>query len=532
MKRALPWLLLLLLAAAAATAAAAAAAASQQGVQTPKPQSCPAFAWLQQELSYLQGPLSAAVDEPAAAAAAAADTATAAADTKAAAADTAAAADPNASGAYVELTEEALNLALEKRPTALVLLGDSRCTDTSDVFATFFGVARAFSRLSQLQPRVLFAKVLRKAEGSGQRRGMRYGDKNSCEMYLRYEQHLPAAAAATAGEPAAAAAAGEPAAAAAAGEPAAAAATEQPEGEYMTLFLPENSTEEEIKLQIIKLAYPTSLRAPNKTFLDEFLFEFPQMLIRFFEKPADITPVPSAVSVASTRLPIVDVYDPALAAAFNVEPPRQLLLKPKGFRKEFTLSEDREEQRRLIEALEEETPAVVSLTSLTAASIFTELRPVVFLFGGSEPAISEDFAFAEAAAAFDKSVLFCSAVIPSSLQLRAMSYLGIEETAKPQVIIVRAIDDPKKLMKFVCGNAESKKTILECLTKFKEGKLKPYYKSAKPPKVQKGPVYELVASRFKSVVLESNKDVLLLIYSSSCPHSAIFMPVFEEVPKP
>ncbi|CDI79797.1 hypothetical protein EAH_00046310, partial [Eimeria acervulina] len=117
MKRLLPLLLHLAAAAAPAAAAAAGATAAEavdesHSVRTPEQQTCSAYSWLEQEISYLRNPPASAAAAPAAAAAAAADSTEAL--------------DENEPGDYVELSEEALQLALRKRPTALVLLADPR----------------------------------------------------------------------------------------------------------------------------------------------------------------------------------------------------------------------------------------------------------------------------------------------------------------------------------------------------------------------------------------------------------------------
>ena len=86
---------------------------------------------------------------------------------------------------------------------------------------------------------------------------MRQRDKNGCGIYLRYQQYIPGAAGAAAAAAAAAqdAAAAGDTAAAAAGDTAAT-EQQQQQGDYLTLFFPENSTQEEIKLQIIKYINP------------------------------------------------------------------------------------------------------------------------------------------------------------------------------------------------------------------------------------------------------------------------------------
>ncbi|KAL8446400.1 hypothetical protein Emed_004854 [Eimeria media] len=410
-------------------------------------------------------------------------------------------------GVYVELTESALQFALEKQHLALVLYSNARCTDSSPLAQAFFDVAKSFSRMSLLEPRPLFAKAVPENGASKRKPGMRQGGDDECELFFSYKQKTPDD---VKGE----------------------------EGEKMGLPLLAGATADDIKLQIIKLAFPSSLRASNQQMLEELLFEFPRALVRFFLRPSDIIPVSTGLLVAASRVPIIDVHDPHLASLYQgpprgplegplfaadscflqVEAPKQLLIGPGGLR-----------ELRLIRALEAEPAKVLSLSSLTAPSIFTEIRPVAFFFGGKEPAVAEDFAFTEAAAAWGQSMAFCSSVRPSALQSRAINYIGIRDMPLPQVVIVSKIDDPKLTTKFICPDISSVSSITQCFTDFKNAKLAPYYKTAAPPKMQKGPVYELVASRFNSVVLDSAQEVLLLVYSPACPHSAIFMPVFEEL---
>ncbi|KAL8273429.1 hypothetical protein Esti_002674 [Eimeria stiedai] len=478
--------------------------AEQDSHDAPQQNSCPAYSGREEELSYFVNATTPAAKEPSASSLL--EDATDGAKKL---------------GAYVELTESALQFALEKQPLALVLYSNARCTDASPLAQAFVGVAKSFTRMSLLEPRPLFAKAVPEDGASKRKRGMRQGGDDECELFLSYRQQTPDA-------------------------------TEE-EGEKMALPLLAGSTDDEIKLQVIKLAFPSSLRAVSKQMLEELLFEFPRALVRFFLRPADITPVPTGLLVATSRVPIIDVHDPHLASLYAIEAPNQLLIGPGGRREVFALDANNEEEQargiyqglyhrvflvlrivlfvslRLIRALEAEPATVLPLSSLTAPSIFTELRPVALFFGGAEPAVVEDFAFTEAAAAWGQTMAFCSSVRPSALQSRAIDYLGIREMPLPQVVIVSKIDNPKLTTKFICPDISSVTRITQCLTDFKNAKLAPYYKTAAPPMMQKGPVYELVASRFNSVVLDSAQEVLLLVYSPACPHSAIFMPVFEEL---
>ncbi|KAL8426230.1 hypothetical protein Efla_007039 [Eimeria flavescens] len=398
------------------------------------------------------------------------------------------------SGVYVELTQSALQLAFNQQHLGLVLRGDVRCTNTSPLAVAFVSVAKAFARMSLLEPQPLFVKLVPEAGASARTPGMRQGRDEGCEVLLAYKQPNP-----DGGE----------------------------DAQNMTLPLPAGSTDEEIKLQIIKYDYALCRHR-------RVHYSVPIAPPLFFPLADKTMPVPTGVLVAATRVPIIDVFDPSVASLYQVEPLQQLLMFPRGLREVFALDASTEEdqasaQLRLIRALEVKHSAVLPLTIITAPSIFTELRPVAFFFGGAEPSIAEDHAFTEAAAAWGHRMAFCSSIRPSALQTRAVDYLGIRGLSLPQIVIVSKIDNPKLTTKFRCPEISSIVKINQCFTDYADGKLAPYYKTAALPRVQRGPVYELVASRFNAVVLDSAQEVLLLVYSPACPHSAIFMPVFEEL---
>ncbi|OEH73993.1 thioredoxin domain-containing protein [Cyclospora cayetanensis] len=519
----------------------------------------PAISWAMQQAAAL----AAAAEN---AAAAEAEVLEAATSEETAAAEAALTAPP---GHIAELTEGALAIVLDKRSSALVLYAPQECEqNTSSSAAVFSAVTRAFKRLSLLHPAVVFAKVTSVGMRGVWRPRMRVRDASGCSLFLLFKPQKPRDVQKLGQEGApldTSEASGEAEASRVEGE------------ETKAFFFSENATEEDVKLQILKLGFPPSLRISQQQLFKQILFEFPRLLVRCFANGAFSAESTEAISSAKSRLPsadatkaasqlpIIDIADPSWASLLNAQAPCQVLIGPKGSHASFSLvdAENTDEQAsillcfpslyifsagsyptarvpktlRLMRALQG-TATVHTLTSHTAPIIFTESRPVAFFFGGSEPAIVEDFAFAEAAASWGGSVTFCSSPRPSSLQSRAIDYIGIREKRLPQVLIVSDIDDPKKTTKYICPNISTKQAITECLNAFKEGRLKPYYKSAEPPKIQRGPVYgsgacgasqELVSSQFKAVVTSSPQEVLLLLYSPNCPHSATFMPIFEEV---
>jgi protein disulfide-isomerase A4 len=68
----------------------------------------------------------------------------------------------------------------------------------------------------------------------------------------------------------------------------------------------------------------------------------------------------------------------------------------------------------------------------------------------------------------------------------------------------------------------------EFIQQFKHGKLKPYFKSAKAPKKQTGPVVTVVANTFEKIVLDETKDVLIELYAPWCGHCKKLDPIYKE----
>jgi len=77
--------------------------------------------------------------------------------------------------------------------------------------------------------------------------------------------------------------------------------------------------------------------------------------------------------------------------------------------------------------------------------------------------------------------------------------------------------------------AISKDPVLEWVTKFIAGDIKPTIKSEPIPTSNDGPVKILVADNFNEIVNDATKDVLVEFYAPWCGHCKKLAPIYDEL---
>jgi protein disulfide-isomerase A4 len=74
-------------------------------------------------------------------------------------------------------------------------------------------------------------------------------------------------------------------------------------------------------------------------------------------------------------------------------------------------------------------------------------------------------------------------------------------------------------------------SLKEFLEDYVAGKLKPFYRSQKIPKKQKGPITVVVGDTLRDIAFDPTKNVLLEVYAPWCKHCQAFEPIFDKLGK-
>jgi len=163
----------------------------------------------------------------------------------------------------------------------------------------------------------------------------------------------------------------------------------------------------------------------------------------------------------------------------------------------------------------------------TAEKIFGSEETTIFLFTDKETS-DEITNFGQVAKDKKGSVIFCKSTIKGGLGERLSEYLGITEGDENLIVLVHF--DAGNPVKYRLANWD-KAAVGKFLDDFKSGSLKPFFKSDPIPESNSDPVKVIVGHNFESMILESNKYVLLEVYAPWCGHCKKLAPIYEELAK-
>lgn len=173
-------------------------------------------------------------------------------------------------------------------------------------------------------------------------------------------------------------------------------------------------------------------------------------------------------------------------------------------------------------------PAVSIFDGETAPELFTDGRPIVFLF--RDPGEKGDAAekeLREAAKSLQRRQLVAIAGSSEPMDQRLMDYVGVEPEELPTL---RLVSNPMaSMVKYKLPGELTAQSVTSFVSEFEAGKLRPHLKSENEPESQPGPVYTLVGSTFESIVKNSAKDVLVEFYAPWCGHCKKLEPIYKQV---
>ena len=117
--------------------------------------------------------------------------------------------------------------------------------------------------------------------------------------------------------------------------------------------------------------------------------------------------------------------------------------------------------------------------------------------------------------------------INEGMSVRLSEYCGVKEKDIPAVYILEPISqDP---IKYRFQGKITEENILNFVSDWEKGKLKPFMKSEPEFEYNDGDVYNLVGTSYKREVIDNDKDVVVYFYAPWCEKCKNFYPRFERL---
>eukprot|EP01029_Cantina_marsupialis_P013200 TRINITY_DN291_c0_g1_i1.p1 TRINITY_DN291_c0_g1~~TRINITY_DN291_c0_g1_i1.p1 ORF type:complete len:494 (-),score=146.28 TRINITY_DN291_c0_g1_i1:158-1618(-) len=110
---------------------------------------------------------------------------------------------------------------------------------------------------------------------------------------------------------------------------------------------------------------------------------------------------------------------------------------------------------------------------------------------------------------------------------RVMQYFGVTKDDAPAMVLVDMSAQPLK--KFMFEQEFSAENIAAFAKSFFDGELKPFLKSEEIPETNDEAVKVVVGKNFEDVVLDQEKDVMIVFHAPWCGHCKNLLPIYEEV---
>lgn len=117
----------------------------------------------------------------------------------------------------------------------------------------------------------------------------------------------------------------------------------------------------------------------------------------------------------------------------------------------------------------------------------------------------------------------------STIGKKMLKFLNLESKNVPAVRIIGP--ENTDVGRYPMKGEITGENIIKFVDNYRDGKLKPTFKSEETPKKNDGPVKIVVGNTYREIVFDESKDVLMEIYAPWCKYCQEFAPRYEEIAK-
>lgn len=174
------------------------------------------------------------------------------------------------------------------------------------------------------------------------------------------------------------------------------------------------------------------------------------------------------------------------------------------------------------------SPLLMKFDEKCAQLVFGKSTPGLFLYrdANSENSAELERIFSAVASHTQGRIQVVVTGITEGLETRLAEYIGVTSADLPTV---RIHDTRVDLKKYNMNGDITEENVLNFVSEWEQGKLRPTLKSEEVPAEQKEDVYVLVGKAFDEVVTNSDKDVLVEFYAPWCGHCKKLVPIYDEL---